>query len=249
MMSSFSRSAAVLMAIVLALATAPLTGCGTDNTGGDGANTCPKGQLFSPASGKCVDDPGADGGNIGSSGGTSSGGTSGGSSSGGSDTTEKELPWALDDSGGLAKDTSAPFDAWWECPPEKKNPGGKLHGQKCEKDSDCLYGRCFIGGPLAAYDNSIKFCTKNNGCGSGNLTSCTVDNTGSDFFYSAFEKSKSGGNTKRDPKKDVHKMCAKGCKGDSDCAKWNPALPHCLKTSNKFISFGTNPICGVDPDK
>lgn len=230
------------VAIVALCAPLMLSGCGGDTSGGDGtAVTCPTGQLYSPSTEKCVDDPSVDGG-ISSSGGSSSGGSGG-------DAEEKELPWQLDDGGGLAKDTSAPFDPWWDCPPEKKNPGGKLHGEKCEKHEDCLYGRCFTGGPLTAYNDAIKFCTKNNGCGSGNLTSCNVDNGNGKIFYSAFEKSKSGGNTKRDPNKDVHKMCALGCKSNSDCTKVNPELPHCLKTSNKFVSFGTNAICGVDPDK
>ena len=244
----FSSSAAIAAIALLAVGTT--IGCGSDDSGGDGAGVdCPGGQLYSPTTKKCVDDPSVDGGSVSSSGGTSSGGTSGGSSGG--DVVDKELPWALDDAGGLAKDTAAPYDAWWDCPPEKKNPGGKLHGQKCEKDADCLYGRCFVGGPLTGYNSKVKFCTKNNGCGSGNLTSCNTENDigKNQLFYSAFEKSKSGGNDKRDPKKDVHKMCAYGCKSDSDCAKWNPDLPHCLKTSNKYISFGTNKICGVDPDK
>lgn len=237
----------------IALLSGPLfaTGCGTDDAGGDGSGiSCGVGQLYDPATQKCVDNPNAADGTVSSSGGTSSGGTSSGGSSSGAD-AEGELPWALDDSGGLAKDSSAPFDPWWDCPPEKKNPTGKLHGEKCDKHEDCLYGRCFTGGPLAAYNDSVRFCTKNNGCGSGNLTSCTVDNGNGAIFYSVFEKSSSGGNNKRDPKKDVHKMCAFACKSDTDCAKRNPELPHCLKTSNsnKYVSFGTNAICGVDPDK
>jgi hypothetical protein len=247
MIGILTRTATWICTIALLAAPTSLVGCGTDKGGGDGTSiNCPAGQSYNGTTNKCVDNAG-DG--FVSSGDSSSSSSSGGSSSGSGADADSGLPWQIDDGGGLKKDTSAAYDPWWDCPPEKLHPTGALHGKKCDKNADCLYGRCVVGSPLAAYDSTIKFCTKNNGCGTGNLVSCNTENGNGHIFYSVFERSVSGGNPKRDPKKDVHKFCAKNCKSNTDCVKWNPELPHCMKTTNKFISFGTNAVCGVDPDQ
>ncbi|HAN30391.1 MAG TPA: hypothetical protein DCQ06_02225 [Myxococcales bacterium] len=123
-----------------------------------------------------------------------------------------------------------------------KAANGLEHGQKCTQDSDCMYGHCFDGGFLTAYTSGIKFCTKNNNCGSGDSVPCSVDGG----FASAFEKSISGGNTAR-TSAEPFKVCAKICKSNSDCEQWNPELPDCIKNSTDYVSVGTQGVCGVNP--
>ena len=41
-----------------------------------------------------------------------------------------------------------------------QNPGGKLHSEPCENDSECLYGLCHSSPTVA----NFKFCTKNPYC-------------------------------------------------------------------------------------
>jgi len=159
------------------------------------------------------------------------------------------------DAGGgtTTKDAGDPVDAgppdpWCDCPPEKKNPAGLEHGKKCDKHDDCLYGYCMTGGHLTGYDDGVKFCTKNNACGSGgDATQCEADGK----FKSGFEKTKESGNDKFSGKKcgKVVKVCAKQCKSDGDCKAWNPELPHCIKTSTKYVSMGVIGICVRNPLK
>ena len=130
---------------------------------------------------------------------------------------------------------------WWQCPPVKA-AAGLEHGQKCTQDSDCLYGHCFDGGFLTGYTPGIKFCTKNNNCGSGDSVPCNVDGA----YVSAFEKSTNGGNTAR-TSSEPFKVCGKMCKSDSECAAWNPEMPDCINNSTKYVSVGTQGVCGVNP--
>ena len=105
-----------------------------------------------------------------------------------------------------------------------------------------LYGRCVTGGYLTGYDDTIKYCSKNNNCpGGGDLTQCEADGK----FKAAFEKTKSSGNAKSTEKTlcGVNiKACAKSCKSDSECISWNPEMPKC-SGSTKYISVGTQNVC------
>ena len=158
----------------------------------------------------------------------------------------------VDGGGTTGKDTAVeekdagPTDPWCDCPPEKKFPGGLEHGKKCDKHEDCLYGYCFQGGHLTGYDDSVKFCTKNNACdGGGDATQCEGDGK----FKSGFEKTKESGNDKFSGLKcgKVVKTCAKECKSDSECKAWNAELPNCIKTSTKYVSMGVIGICVKNP--
>ncbi|HAN31373.1 MAG TPA: hypothetical protein DCQ06_07230 [Myxococcales bacterium] len=135
---------------------------------------------------------------------------------------------------------------WDTCPP-KVSPGGLAHGKKCSQDSDCLYSRCVTGGFLTSYDNSISYCTKNNACTGGrskDTAPCDVDADSPQgvFYGSAFEKSTSGGNTKRTSVSPV-KVCARKCKNDAECAQWNAEMPDCILNSTDYVSTGSG-VCG-----
>lgn len=228
------------------LASALLVGCGSDaaSGGSGGAVTCPGSQQYDSINKKCVDKP-ADAGGLSdaasSSGSDSSSGS--GSSSGGAD-VEGELPWQLADGGGIIEPDTG--DNYINTCPQTKGATGAHSGQKCEKHEDCMYGFCFAGGFLAAYDSSIKFCARNVFCSGGG--NCSDENDGSNAFTTAFEKSKSGGNPKR-TSASPYKICTRTCKSDSECAAWNPQLPHCLKTSTSYVSIGAQGACAKDPDK
>lgn len=147
---------------------------------------------------------------------------------------------------------AGPIDPWWSCPPVKRTTGA-AHGKPCKVHDDCLYGNCVKGGHLTGYDDSISYCSKNNACtGGGSLQTAPC---GSDdgapagvTYKSAFEKSKSSGNTKRTSKAPI-KVCARTCKSDSECQGWNPEMPDCITASTKYISLGTQGICGKNPLK
>lgn len=142
-------------------------------------------------------------------------------------------------------------DPWWQCPPVKGT--GKEHGKACTDHSECMYGFCMKGGFLAGYDGSKSFCTKNNACtGGASFTTapCDYDDDPSKsiVYKATFETSKSNKNDKRTSAQPI-KLCARSCKSDSECAAWNPDLPHCLKGSTKYVSIGTQPVCVFDPTR
>lgn len=131
----------------------------------------------------------------------------------------------------------------FQCPPEPANPALGRHGQTCTQNSDCMYGVCAFGAPLAGYDAAIGFCTKNCGC-TGTAAVCSTDDSGMDETYKCvMEKTIQSGNPKRDASKPVSKMCARVCQKDADCAAWNPALPDCLQVSNRYVSVPAG-VCG-----
>lgn len=170
----------------------------------------------------------------------SSDGTGGGNSDGSG---------SSDASGGDSADDATPTDPWLKCPPVKGT--GLEHGKKCATHEECMYGYCMKGGFLTGYDDTISYCTKNNACtGSGSFTTapCDYDDDASKSltFKSAFEKSKSGGNDKR-TSSTPFKVCARTCKADSECEAWNAEMPHCIINSTKYVSVGTQGVCGHDP--
>ena len=131
----------------------------------------------------------------------------------------------------------------FQCPPETANPALGKHGQACTQNSDCMYGVCAFGAPLAGYDAAIGFCTKNCSC-TGPAAVCSTDDGGmDDTFKCVMEKTIQSGNPKRDAAKPVSKMCARVCQKDVDCAAWNPALPDCLQVSNLYVSVPAG-VCG-----
>lgn len=153
-------------------------------------------------------------------------------------------------SGDATEKDSGPTDPWWACPPVKGV--GKEHGKDCSSDAECMYGHCVKGGFLVGYDDSISYCTKNNGCtGEGSFTTapCSYDDDAGKglLFMVAFEKTKSSGNDKR-TSSTPYKICARSCKTDSECADWNAKMPHCMN-STKYVSTGTAKICGFDPTR
>ncbi len=239
-----------ILSCVVAVFALALVGCGSsEGQGGSGAGiSCGVGEtvaLDSQGNKFCqkagadgtisgTDTGGTGGADTGGTGGADTGGTGGGTDGGaGSD--------------GGAKD-AGPSDPWWTCPPVKGT--GLDHGKKCTKHEECLYGYCMKGGHLTGYDDSISYCTKNNGCTGGDAATCAYDdNSPSGVTYkSAFEKSKSGGNTKRTSDQPV-KVCARACKSDSECKQWNADLPDCIKNSTKYVSIGTQGVCGKNPLK
>ncbi len=156
------------------------------------------------------------------------------------------------DAGSAAKcsPSSTAVDNWNLCAPEPVNPGGKLHGEACASDAECLYGRCMFGLPLAGYDPSIGICSKNCGLQGSAFAACSIEEgqpTANDAYYCTLERSTQTGNTYRNANLPVFKMCAHGCKTNADCIAWNPALPSCLKQST--ISLSTNPkgVCAKVP--
>lgn len=241
-------------------AIALVAGCGSDNAGNNGGEVqCGEGTVkqYHPTTGAptCVpadqdgkisgqdagivatDTTGGGGTDAGGSAGTDGGGTGGTDAGVTTGTDSAETP-----------DTSGPADPWCDCPPVKKNPGGLEHGKKCDKHEDCLYGYCMEGGHLTGYDSGVKYCTKNNACGTGgDATQCETDGK----FKAAFEKTKESGNDKfaglRCGK--VVKLCARQCNSDADCATWNPELPDCIKSSTKYISMGVIGVCVKNPFK
>lgn len=137
------------------------------------------------------------------------------------------------------------LERWWQCPPDRTNGDG-LHGQACTSDADCWYGHCLFGSPFAGYDPAVGICTKN--CGFGGpgtgFTECVKDDGNGVVFTCNFEKTKQSGNDKiADGQPDVFKACLRSCKSDADCLSWNPALPTCAKSSDKYLSLNPNGVC------
>lgn len=171
------------------------------------------------------------------------GGGGGGSDSGGADGGGADV----------IKDTGlGSNDPWWACPPIKGT--GKEHGKACTDKAECMYGQCVKGGFLTGYDDSISYCSKNNACtGGGSFTTAPCDydddkSAGGVTYKSLFEKSNSSGNDKR-TSFEPFKLCGRTCKNDGECAAWNAQMPHCIKSSTKYVSIGTQGICGKDPTR
>ncbi len=234
-----------------------LGGCGTTEANDNaGSVKCGPGEVSTlDKSGNvyCVEanDAGvlADGSTSGDTGGTDavSGGDGSDDGAGGNDGANGGDTAGAGD--GTDKD-SGPTDPWWACPPVKGV--GKEHGKDCSSDAECMYGRCVKGGFLTGYDDSISYCTKNNGCtGDGSFTTapCSYDDDAGKglTFMVAFEKTKSSGNDKRTSSA-PYKVCARACKTDAECADWNSKMPHCMN-STKYVSTGTSKICGFDPTR
>ena len=169
----------------------------------------------------------------------------------GSDTTAGTDAAATDVAAGTDASSTCPAnlssaEAWWQCVPEIVHTG-KLHGEACTSDADCLYGHCLFGNPYAAYDPAIGFCSKN--CGFNKFgsptTPCAADDGNGVAYTCNFEKSKNSGNDKiPDTQPDVYKVCLRQCKTDAECLAANPALPTCIANSDKYLSVGAQKVCG-----
>lgn len=255
-MSNFFRLLSGL-SVLLAVA----VGCENTPEGGSAdAVKCGAGQekAFDPKTGaaKCVDSP--DGGSLGNDG-------KDGDTGAVTDTKGSDLKATTKDNGEepdpdvvtnppdwLVSPTcpagATGLERWWNCAPTKQ-VSGALHGKKCAKDEDCLYGHCMFGHPMAAYDPAIGFCAKN--CkytGGGEFTSCSKENGINDpKFECGFEKTKNSGNDKRNEAQVapalVFAACLKHCQSSADCVAWNPDLPDCTNQSTKYISVGANKVC------
>lgn len=143
------------------------------------------------------------------------------------------------------KADSTGLEKWFNCEP-KPSAAGKLHGEACTKDDECLYGHCMFGLPIANYDKSIGICNKNCGYvgGGSKFIECASENNNpaGANYYCNYEKTQA--NTMRDKTMpDLFKVCSRGCKTDADCIKINPALPTCLKTSTQVLSTNPNGAC------
>ncbi|MBI5608941.1 MAG: hypothetical protein HY902_08660 [Deltaproteobacteria bacterium] len=240
-----------LTALCGALALLGASGC-ADSTeaGADATATCGTGTVkkFDPNTGKPVCVPDTDIGNMGEdSGGLSDG--SGTSDTGGGDTGKTDTGGGGDTGGSSACKPGMTGEAkWFNCPPKPEFPGGKLHGQSCTKDDECLYGICLFGLPLAAYDKAIGICSKNCGFqGTNAHTGCSTEDanpSGTDAYYCTMERTAAVGNTMRDTSKPaLFKMCGHNCKSDADCKTWNPDLPTCAKSSTQALSTNPNGVC------
>ncbi len=139
-------------------------------------------------------------------------------------------------------------DKFFLCAPVATNVGA-LHGKACTKDSECLYGLCLFGTPVAGYDPKVGVCSKN--CGftdGGAAAACATENTGDKAYVCAIEKTLAAGNTKQDTKLlGVFHMCALACDLDDDCVAANPALPNCLKASTGQLSVPPQGVCAKLP--
>ncbi len=251
----------VICSILIFALSAAATGCGADPalSNGGGAK-CQVGQVVkvdSAGNSYCATATNNDGAiNTDTAATDSAGAADGGADSGGnsdaSGTSDAKGSDAGDASNGDAVDEdTGPLDPWWKCPPVKGT--GLQHGKKCVAHTDCMYGYCMNGGFLTGYDDALSYCTKNNGCtGEGSFTTAPCDyddNTSKSLtFKSAFEKSKSSGNDKRKSSAPI-KLCARVCKTDGECANWNAELPHCMLNSTKYVSIGTQGVCGFDPTR
>ncbi len=145
------------------------------------------------------------------------------------------------------KPDSTGLEKWFNCEP-KPGTAGKLHGEACTKDDECLYGHCMFGLPIANYDKSVGICNKNCGYvgGGSKFIVCASENNNpaGAAYYCTYEKTQASGNTMRDKSlPDLFKVCSRGCKTDADCIKINPALPTCLKASNQVLSTNPNGAC------
>lgn len=149
------------------------------------------------------------------------------------------------DTGGGVTDEEDILSGQAGCPTIPKEVGVGKIGETCTKGSDCAYGQCVFGAPVAGYDTAIGFCTRVCGC----PAECGKDNAGSVGFGCAKEMTISGGNPKRAGSAEPSKFCTRECKTDADCQKWNPALPDCIKSSTKYVSVSPNGACGKNPLK
>jgi hypothetical protein len=257
--------ALVVAALLLAV------GCGSETAaGGSGGKvSCKAGEMVvTDGSGNPYCAPVGGGGTIDVSGGDVSGGDVSGDVTGGEDGGAEVGGGGADGGGsGDADDASAsadgadvdagPIDPWKVCPPVKGS--GKEHGKACASHDECLYGYCMTGGFLTGYDASISYCTKNNRCCADDLpcygaskepANCYVDDGAPQGVqYRGAKEMTNEKNDKFVKGKPVDWVCARGCKTDAECASWNPAMPHCILNSTKYVSMGTQGLCGNDPTR
>ncbi len=149
------------------------------------------------------------------------------------------------DTGGGQTDEEDILSAQAGCPKIPQEVGAGKIGEACTQSSDCAYGQCVFGAPVAGYDTAIGFCTRVCGC----PTACGSDNSGSVGYGCSKETSKNYPNPKRDGSNPPSQYCTRECKSDSDCQKWNPALPDCIKASTKYVGVSPNGACGKNPLK
>lgn len=225
-----------------------LAACGTSDPTENGSKvTCGEGQVtkYHPDTGKpyCVDV--GDGGTL-ADGGELADDADAGSTTGGKDSTTGT---GKDSTSGSkdATDTDADEDdvlVGPGCPPVPKETGPGKTGTACTKDSDCLFGQCVFGAPVAGYDPGIGFCTHVCGC----PTDCSAENSEAGGYGCSIEKT-AANNPKRDGSADPLKLCTRECKTDAQCKAWNPALPDCIKFSTTYIAVSVNGACGKNPFK
>lgn len=252
-----TRPAGVLT-LWIALGLALWPACSDSSSGQPGAGTCPAGQAprYSPQTGAFLgcfvaDDGGslddalaqdtAAGSDLGSA--EDSSQTDGSTQDAGQ--TDAAIADAEDSASSTCPANLTALERWWQCPPER-TAGSGLHGEACTSDADCWYGHCLFGSPFAGYDPAIGICTKN--CGFGGpgtgVTECVKDDGNGVVFTCNFEKTKQSGNDKiAADQPDVFKACLRSCKADADCVAWNPALPNCAKSSDKYLSLNPNGVC------
>ena len=85
-----------------------------------------------------------------------------------------------------------------------QNPGGKLHSEPCQSDSECLYGLCHSSPTVA----NFKFCTKNPYCPGA---SCSVDDIDGKTFKSQIF------NNSSHPNEIVKSICTQTCTTVGEC--------------------------------
>ena len=244
------------------------SGCEDAQAGADASGAgCPAGTkaVFDSGTGKltsCVPDD--DGGNVaqGDSTTTADGSKTTLPDGGVADTKASDDTTASGDGAPLAdmlrtltcKPGATGNDKWFQCEPI---PGkGKLHGESCTQDADCLYGSCMFGLPVANYDKAIGVCNKNCGYvgGGSKFIACGSedDNPKSAVYKCVIEKTQEIGNTKQDKSlPNVYKMCVRNCLSDADCLAWNPALPNCHNGNSSTQELSTPPskLCIKLPPK
>ncbi len=142
-----------------------------------------------------------------------------------------------------------PIPTSFTCPIKQADAKLGKHGTACTADADCEYGVCYHGAPLAGYDVTVGFCTKNCTCQQKEATCGDDDVDMTTVFKCVFERTNGVGNDKQKAGDAPVKMCAFVCKTSADCLKWNPSLPDCIVASNKYISTPAVGICGINPTK
>lgn len=258
---------------VLALVAAPvlLNACQDSAAGADASNAgCPPSTKpqFDPNTGKLTScQPDNDAGSVAQQDNGSGSGTASDSgaktelpSTGGSDATKPgsdtadqpdEATFQMPE----CKPGATGLDKWFGCVP---TPGksGKLHGEPCTDDSECLYGNCMKGLPIVNYDKNLGVCTKNCGYigGGSKFISCSSedDNPKGVTYSCVTEKTVAIGNSKQDTSlPSVFKMCVRGCLNDAECQAWNPDMPTCYNGNSSTNELSTPPkkLCLKLPPK
>ena len=122
--------------------------------------------------------------------------------------------------------------------PVLSNPNGLGHGQVCEQDADCEYGRC-VASP-AITGGAFKVCTKDCSCGANSDCGVDLSPAGVDPSQAT------AGECIRFPQKSsepIISMCLPPCQSVSDCTALGDQYTDCALPESTYGIVGLYKVC------